>query len=206
MKINNACKITAPVLFMITIMIVFPAPVESTSNDLKFYGFGEIIKYDENGNVVYTQTVHNRLVDTGEDFLLDQTFQDGTTSADDVQIGSICLFQGTINTAETETAADFDGDNTLTEDNCEEDTTVTTTSSTAVIGPITFDAGGVNAADGDTIAAIGICQNDTTDDADFANCATEGILFAIVDTTDVTLNTGETVQITYTFDITSAST
>ena len=206
MTLRQASKIASPILFMITVMIILPAPAESTSSDIVFYGAAEITKYDQSGNAVYTQIVHNQLVDTGEDFLLDQTFQDTVTAADDVQIGSICIFQGTITVAEAETAADFDGDNSLTETNCKEDTTVTTSSGTAVIGPLTFAAGGTNAADGDLIAAIGICQNDTTDDTDFANCATEGILFAIVDTTDVTLNTGETVQITYTFDITSAST
>ena len=206
MTLRQASKIASPILFMITIMIIFPAPAESTSNEVVFYGSAEITKYDPSGNAVYTQIVHNRLVDTGEDFLLDQTFQDSATVADNAQIAVICIFQGTIVVAETETASDFDGDNTLTETNCKEDTAVTTTGSTAVIGPLTFAAGGTNAADGDIIAAIGICQPATGSDADQANCDEEGILFAIVDTTDVTLNTGETVQITYTFDITSAST
>jgi hypothetical protein len=189
-------------------MIVFPAPLESTSttDDSKFYGFAEIIKYDENGNVVYTQTVHNQLVDTGEEFLLDAVFQDGGTDvADAVQIGSICVTDAASPTiAEGEAAADFDGDNGMVETNCIEDTTVTTSGGTAVIGPLTFTAGTHTAVD-DTITAIGICQNDVTDDTPFNNCASEGILFAVVNTSDVTLATGETVDITYTFDITSAS-
>lgn len=191
---------------MITIMIILPAPVESTSNEVVFYGAAEIIKYDQNGNVVYTQTVHNRLLDAGEDFINDQVFQDSATSADNVQVAVICIFQGTIDTAETETAATFDTDNQLSEANCKEDTAVATASSTAVIGPLTFAAGGANAANGDTIAAIGICQPNAGSNADSTDCATNGILFAIVDTTDVTLNSGETVDITYTFDISSANT
>ena len=206
MKIDNACKITAPVLFMITIMIVFPAPLESTStsNEVKFYGFAEIIKYDENGNAVFTQTVHNQLVNTGEDFLLDQTFQDTVSVADDVQIGAICITNaGSPTIAETETAATFDAANSIGETNCIEDTSVTTSGGTAVIGPLTFDVP-THAGNGDTITAIGICQNDTTDNDPFATCALGGILFAVVNTSDVTLATSETVQITYTFDITSS--
>lgn len=206
MKLNSACKIASPVLFMITIMIVFPAPVESTTNEVQFYGFAEIIKYDENRNVIFTQTVHNQLVNTGEEFLLDQVFEDGgTAAADDVQIGSICVTDaGSPTIAEGETAASFDTANSITQTNCIEDQSVTTTGGTAVIGPLTFTAGTHTAVD-DTITAIGICQNDTTDNGPFNNCATEGILFAVVNTSDVTLATGETVDITYTFDISSGS-
>jgi len=70
---------------------------------------------------------------------------------------------------------------------------------------LTFTCGGTNCADNDTITGIAICQNDTTDNTDFNNCATEGIMFAVVDISDVTLATSETVDITYTFDITSPS-
>ena len=206
MTLRQASKIASPLLFTVMIMMIVPAQVESTSNSLELSGTAEIVKFDENGNTVFTQTIHNRLVDTGEEFLLDQAFQDSTTTADNEQIGAICIFQGTPSIAEGTTASSFDSANTLTEANCKEDTGVTTSSGTAVIGPITFAAGGTNAADGDIISAIAICQADASDDLDHINCATEGILFAVVDTTDVTLNTGETVQITYTFDITSAST
>lgn len=207
MNLSNSYKVATPILIAITIMIVFPAPVESTSNDVKFYGFAEIIKYDENGNVQYTQTVHNRLVDTGEEFLLDAVFQDdGTDRANNVQIGAICVTDvGSPTIGESVTAASFDTANGMTETNCIEDTTVTTTGGTAVIGPLTFTAGTHTAVD-DTITAIAICQNDADDDAPFNNCATEGILFAVVNTSDVTLATGETVDITYTFDISSSGT
>jgi len=168
-------------------------------------GWAHIVHKDAQGNILSEERVHNRFVDNGEDFALDQIFEDGTTTADNGQIGAICLFQGTIVVAETETAGDFDGDNTLTEANCKEDNTVTTTGSTAVIGPITFTCGGTNCANGDTIAAIAICQNDVTDNTDTIDCATEGIMFSVIDITDVTLAASETVDIDYTFDITSAS-
>ncbi len=206
MNTNHVCTITSGTLVMITMMMVLPAQ-GVISNDLEFGGYLTLAKFDENGNNVFVQTVHNRLVDTGETFLLQQVFQEGTTvGADAVQIGAICVTDEVITISEALTAATFDTGNGITETNCKEDTTVTLASQTAQIGAITFSAGGANVADGDTITAIGICQNDATDDGDFANCATEGILFAAVDTADVTLNAGETVQITYTFDISSAST
>ena len=186
-------------------MMVIPGSMGSYENDLTFYGAATMVQKDANGQEIFSQVVHNQVVDTGEEFLLDQTFQDGTTSADNVQIGSICISDGTITVGETQTAANFDTANGITETNCKEDTTVTTSGGTAVIGALQFTCGGTNCADNDTITGIAICQNDADDDGDFNNCATEGIMFAVVDTTDTTLAASETVDITYTFDITSGS-
>ena len=206
MQKSTSYKISAAVFFTIFVTMVIPIEFEEIGFEQKFYGHATIVKLDENGNNVFTQQIHNRLVDTGETFLLEQTFQEGTTASDNTQIGSICVSDEAITVAETKTAATFDSGNSITESNCKEDTTVTLSSQTAQVGPLTFQAGSVNVANGDTIRAIGICQNDSTDDGDFNNCATEGILFSVIDTSDVTLNSGETVQITYTFDISSATT
>lgn len=110
---------------------------------------------------------------------------------------------------DTRNAANFDTGNTITgvQKECKTDATVdtTTTQGNAVIGALTFTAGGTateNIAAGGTVNGIGICQAHNTN-ADFKDCATEGILFAIVNTSDVTLANAETVDITYTFDITS---
>ena len=75
----------------------------------------------------------------------------------------------------------------------------------ALVNPSTFTCGETNCSDGDTITTIAICQSDVTLDTDYTNCATEGIMFAIVDVTDTTLATSETVDITYTFNITSST-
>jgi hypothetical protein len=206
MQKNTSYKISAVVFFMMFTTMVIPFDFENNNVEEKFYGYATIVKLDEDGNNVFTQQVHNRLVDTGETFLLQQTFQDTIGASDNTQIGAICVSDEAISIAETVTAATFDSGNGITENNCKEDTAVTISSQTAVIGPLTFAAGSTNVADGDTITAIGICQNDATDDGDFNNCATEGILFSVVDTSDVTLNSGETVQITYTFDMSSSGT
>lgn len=193
-------------LMSVFAMMVIPGNFDSINNELVFYGAGTLTQYDKFGNEVFSQTVHNQVVDTGEDFLLDQTFQDGVSVADNVQIGSICIGdQATVAVAETETAADFDGDNTITEANCKEDTTVATTGSIATINPATFTCGGTNCADDDIITGFAVCQNDATDDSDFIDCATEGIMFAVIDSADTQLGAGETLNITYSFDITSGS-
>jgi len=172
-----------------------------------FYGAGTATLLDSQGNEQFSQTIHNLLVDTGEDFLLDATFQDGATDvADNVQIGSICISTGTIVVSETRIATDFDTANALTEANCKEDTLVGTTGSVATVNPATFTCGETNCTDNDIITGFAVCQNDVTDDLDFINCATEGIMFAIIDLSpDITLALDETLDITYTFDVTSGS-
>ena len=191
-------------------MMIIPGNFNPVSGEQHFYGAATIQKLDAAGNEVFTQTVHNQLTDTGEDFLLDQAFQDTIANADNVQIGAICVtdaaLPGTAPAREALTSADFDTSNTLDDqDVCEEDTSVGTSAGQAIIGPLTFASGADNVDDGDIIDTIGICQNDATDDLAFASCAGEGILFAIIEVSNTTLNSGETVNITYTFDITSAS-
>jgi len=200
-------KYTILGLGFLSILSLLIIPVSQNNDNVgpTFYGMFTLVSYDADGNEKFSQTIHNRLVDTGENFMLFQTFQNATAvNAANVNIGSICVTDATVVVAETENAADFDGDNSITETNCQEDVTVTISGSTAVIGPITFTAG-THLANDDTVKGIAICQNDSTDDGAFNNCATEGIMFAVVDTSDVTVGSGETVDITYTFDLTSAS-
>ncbi len=195
-------------LMSVFAMMVIPGNFDTVNNELVFYGAGTITQYDKYGNEVFSQTVHNQLVDTGEDFLLDQTFEDAADGADDVSIGVICISDDTTFTVgETETAALFDTGNLITETNCKEDTdNVVTTGSIATINPpTTFTCGGTNCADGDIITGFAVCQSRTATDADFLDCATAGVMFAIIDSADTTLNAGETLDITYNFDITSGS-
>ncbi|ABX12351.1 hypothetical protein Nmar_0455 [Nitrosopumilus maritimus SCM1] len=207
MQKRTSYTISAAVLFTVFTTAVIPFDFEKNDFEQKFYGFATIEKIDANGNNVFTQQVHNRLVDTGETFLLEQTFQDSNSASDNTQIGAICVSDEAQTPAESDTASTFDSGNSIAENNCKEDTSVTISSQTAQVGPLTFQAGSTNVANGDTIRSIGICTNRAASDADYNNCATaSGILFSVIDTSDVTLNSGETVQITYTFDITSDTT
>jgi len=204
-------KVAGFALMGILAMMVIPGDLDYSQNELIFYGAATMVQKDALGQEIFSQTIHNRIVDSGEDFLLHATFEDSGFSdvANNQQIGSICISDAASPVvAETETASDFDGDNGITENNCEEDNTVTTTNATglAVIGAITFTCGGDNCADDDTITAIGICQNSANSAGPLLNCAPRGSLFAIVDVTDTQLGASETVDITYTFDISSAGT
>lgn len=171
-----------------------------------FYGAGTATLLDSEGNEQFSQTIHNRLVDNGEDFLIDAVFQDGSgDKADNEQIGAICISTGVIVIDETRTATQFDTANGLTETNCLEDTTVTTLTSVATVNPATFTCGETNCTDDDIITGFAVCQNDASFDVPFADCATEGIMFANIDLSpDITLALDETLDITYTFDVSSS--
>jgi len=192
-------------LLGILAITIVPFDGETNSSDVKLYGMLTLVQYDVNNNEVFAQSIHNRLVDTGETFLLEAGFRETTAPADNLQIGAICVAEGAIDAAtENKTAAQFDTDNSIGAfTNCIIDTAVdiTTTQGTAIIGPETF-TGATHLAGGDTVEGIGICQS-TAAGIPYQDCASAGVLFAIIDTADVTLLASETVQITYTFDITS---
>jgi len=174
------------------------------------YGAATIVVHDVNGNERFSQTIHNLLVDTGEDFLLDAVFDDGNAGpASNVAIGAICISDGNngnLVVLDDETAADFDGDNQITEVNCKQaNGGVTTTNGVATIGALTFNATGNLGAD-ETVEGIGIClSNGAGSGGDYNDCATAGILFSVINTSNVTIANGEDVDITYTFDISSNS-
>jgi len=179
--------------------------------DFKFGGWIIAEHYDIDGNLLSKQVLHNRVVDEGEDFIIDQVFKEGQAgeTADADQIATICVSAEVsfVDTSETKTAATFDSADNLTETNCISDTTVNQTGQTAVIGALTF-TGGTHVANGDTITGIGICQGAAA--TPFANCAdaqaaSSGILLSQINIADVTLNAAETVDITYTLDLSSAS-
>jgi len=197
-------------LLVFLAITIVPFDGETNSNDGKLYGLLTLVQHDENNNEVFSQTVHNRLVNEGETFLLGATFTDvgAIAPADTAQIGAICIANVVDATDEAEDAAGFDTLNTITPGtagNCIIDPAVdiAATQGLAVIGPETF-TGGTHLLAGQTISGIGICQGNGGG-IPYADCATAGALFAVIDTADVTLLAAETVQITYTFDIRSPS-
>lgn len=208
------------------VMMMIPGNFDAVQgDDKKIYGMATIVKNDSQGNEVFQQSVHNQITIEGELYLMEAVFSDTVTAEADVDsIGAICVTQedpGVASVAgDAETAAAFDTGNTLDDrDVCEEDPSVVLTNtvlaSTAVIGPLSFASGGDNVDDDDVISGIGICQLDSNSAAlEFGDLgvgcaeggsATSGILFALIEVTPTTLANGETVDITYTFDITSAT-
>ncbi len=211
-KLSSSYKIGAIGLLSFLAITIMPIDGEINANDGKHYGLLTLVQYDENSNEVFFQSTHNRLVNEGETFLLGASvFNNAASPVDNTAIGAICIKGGgAIDAAsETETAVLFESDNTITEPNCiVDDTTtgfvdITTTPGTAVIGPLTFNEP-THIGATETILGIGICQSNGAV-TPYTDCSVAGILFAIVDTADITLAAAETVQITYTFDITSPS-
>jgi len=195
------------------LVLILPANVDEQTPSF-LYGAATIVAHDAYGNEIFSQTVHNQLFDQGEDFILNQAFKTlgGLAVVDNVQIGAICLSAATPSTLETDTNSTFNtandaatggGDASL---NCVTDPTVTSLNQVVTLGPLMFTAASndtLNWFATDTVTNIGIC------DADSGSAAVRGCtttLFAVVDTSDVTLDQVETVDVTYTFDISSAGT
>ncbi len=207
-------KIAGFALMGVLAMMVIPSNVSVDSSNPTLYGAATMVIKDAAGQELLSQIVHNRVVNEGENFLTWQTFYNATSPTDGERIGAICISDDAVTTGianyENHNATGFDTRNTLTlnSGNCKTDLTNMTSVSTAIIQPAAFDAP-TNLANGETIRSIGICQADTGSGTYNAcvngNAADTGILFAFIDTNDVTLNSGETVDITYTFDITSPS-
>ena len=195
------------------IIMIYPASSASLPQEgLNLYGAATISLNDEDGNSMFTQTVHNRLFDLGEDFILDQSFTIiGTDVADNVQIGAICLSSEVASTTEGDTASTWNGNNARTGTlavNCVTAGVGEVTSATqvATVGPLNFDvdadATNVNWVGGDTINSIGVCDAEITD-ADVRDCTTN--LFAVASVSALTPTNGDSVSVTYVFDISSSS-
>ena len=200
-------------LFIFMILPTNAGLTETNILDGTNYGAATIVVHDVNGNERFSQTIHNLLTDAGENYILDAIFDDGNdVEADGASIGTICISDpnNALQVIDTEAATDFDGDNSIGETNCIQDDAdgVTTLLGIATIGPLTFDVP-THAGNGDTVEGIGICNTVVGDDNAFLNCANgaggSGILFSVINTSNVTLATGEDVDITYTFDISSSS-
>jgi len=209
-------KLAAFGLLGFLVVLILPANVDEQTPSF-LYGAATLVAYDAYGNEFFSQTIHNQLFDEGEVFLINQTFTDlgGLAVVDSIQIGAICLSADTVpSVLETDTNTDFntahdndDGAGATTSTlNCVTDPTVTASASQVVtLGPLTFTAQDDNTGNwfaDDTVTNIGVCDA-ASGDADVRGCTTN--LFAVVDTSNVTLADNETVDVTYTFDISDDS-
>jgi len=205
-------KLAAFGLLGLLVVLILPANADEQTPSL-LHGTATLVAYDAIGNEIFAQTVHNQLFNEGEDFMIDQSFTNigGVETADNVQIGAICLSAaGTPSTTEGDSAAVWNTANVRAGDtvarNCVTDVLVTKGAQIVTIGPETFTAGpdviASNWVSGNTVTNIGVCAADSGD-ADIRDCQTT--LFAVVDTSNVVLANGETVDVTYTFDISDNS-
>ena len=188
------------------ILMVLPAGMDNIQEDGKFYGAAHLLVRDAAGNELFTQTVHNRLLDTGENYIVNQTFTGaGEPGADNTQMSAICVTNITT-VSEEDTAATFSFPaNTLNgTNNCHTTSPVIPNDGTVQLGPETF-TGGIDIGATETIRSIAICANNGVL-GDYTDCNLGGanpIAFAAIVTSSVQLGATETVDVTYTFDMSS---
>ena len=192
------------------ILMVLPAGIEITQEDAKFYGAAHLVIRDAAGNEVFQQIVHNQLLNAGENFIINQAFVGGGAPiVDTAQMSAICVTNLTL-VNETDTASSYSNPaNSLTVgagDHCHFTVPNIGNDGTVVLGAETF-TGGTDIGAGETIRSIAICADNAA--ADYADCdqaASNKIAFAAIVTSAVQLGATETVDITYTFDLSSLNT
>ena len=200
-------KIASLGLLGLLVVLVMPVSEESTITS-PFYGGATMVLYDEDGQEKFSQTVHNRLFDVGEDFILTQVFTDiaGTDATTDAtQVGAICIAAGTPSTDEADTLSQINAQDTSSggaaASRCITDQNGVTNATQIATIDATFITGTNWDAD-DTISHITICAA-ASDTNPVTDCVAP--FFALVDTSNVTPTGTETVTITYTFDISNNS-
>ncbi len=188
------------------ILMVLPAGMDNIQEDGKFYGAANLLVRDATGNELFSQTVHNRLLDTGENYIVNQTFVGGPAlGADNSQMSAICVTNVTT-VSEGDTAATFSRPamNLNGTNHCHRTTPNIGGDGTVVLGPETF-TGGTDIGQTETIRSIAMCA-DNDGIGDYTDCddaTSNAIAFAAIVTSSVQLGNTETVDVTYTFDMSS---
>ncbi|HLC24683.1 MAG TPA: hypothetical protein VJJ25_03535 [Nitrosopumilaceae archaeon] len=193
-------------LIFLAFIMLLPANSNVQSDSLKMYGIATLVLRDSTGEMLFENVIHNLVVDSGTAYMLEQTFGDGSTEVSDAdQVDTVCVTDALTPdgaTDDAETADDFNTENNLTPDNCIGNISFILLPNSATTGALTFEAG-THFPDGTEIGGIGVCGNGAQgllpDGCD--TTAGQAPLLAVVDTTDVTVNSGETVDITYTLEL-----
>ena len=209
-------KILSLALVGVLAAMIFPAAFETNSDDklAAFYGYTVIALKDPSGTVLFENGVHNNVLSNGADFVLDQVFGDGNEPVNDAgSVDAVCinlnprfgvnLFDAGNESTISNTLVNYnlnDGDPANADLLCQVGVFTTAASgadgiASAVSATENFVAAGTNLPDGGTVFGIAICEVT----ADQNDC--EFPIFALVDTSDVTVNAGETLDVTYTMTL-----
>ena len=197
-------------------LMVIPSGV-STDAAPVMYGAASVELKDSDGNVKMSQTVHNRVTDDGEEFLIDQIFDTGDAAQPDIyRMNAICVVSDSYTGYSESTTAQDQHDNQPSVNTGSIDSTDPadrvpayflcsggrvddSAGSTAVLQEVTYVADehiGSNQA----IGGFVICN-----DPGATLCSLDpdlGIAFAAIDINDIRLQSaGDSLSITYTFDI-----
>ena len=189
---------------LVAILMIPAQDIESIS-DTSMYGMAILTVRDSADNILLTNTVHNIVVDEGTKAMLGAVFDEDQNivgAAEAASADAICLTDALafapVNglTSVTFLTTGGGGTNTLDDDNGTDDSckaVAFTLLNTSITGAVTnFAAGGVNIANGETITGFAICNIDV----DLDGCTAASALVSSI-ATSVTLNAGETVDITY---------
>ncbi len=198
-------KVIGVGLLGLFVLMIFPSTMTDVATEPMFYGTANIVLADSDGNTLMKQTVHNRITDEGETYLIDQVFDTGVTQqTENSRIGAVCIYETSDSNIVEGTVNGLTNNLTPSGGNfCHQTLAITNSAQTAVTDAELYTSG-VDFASGETISAILICAKDAGD-ADFAQCSTpaQSTALAALIINNVTLTGSDTITITYTFDITT---
>ena len=210
-------KIAGFGLLGLAALMVIPSGVSADTAPM-MYGIADIEMRDADGNVKLAQTVHNQLTDEGEEFLIDQVFDTADAAEPIYRVSDICILSTShtdYSEGTTSDDTDFDGPAVSNKYNDRRTCagTVTDNGSSAQIGPVVFTAD-PDFNVGETISGFMVCG---VNNGSNCNSIVTSVFpdpqpvavpvgLAAVDINDVTLpNSGDSLTITYTFDISTPS-
>ncbi|ABK77006.1 hypothetical protein CENSYa_0370 [Cenarchaeum symbiosum A] len=187
--------------------LTLAVPAGHSSHGPVAYGMAEAIHMDAGGSVLMSQTVHNLVVDQGEEQLIDRLFKTAETRIEAIhRINILCLTDSTVPVTDSVTAASMDPATgfALRNGACavfgEVEDDETDDRSLAVMGPVNFTAGS-NFNENRTVTALLVCPNPDDDEGSCRFSA--NYIFAAVPLGNLTFSENDTLQVTYTFDVSS---
>ena len=210
-------KIAGFGLLGLAALMVIPSGVSADAAPV-MYGAANIELRGADGDVKMSQAVHNRITDEGERFLIDQVFDTGDSATSTFRVNSICIVSDSYTAYSESTTAQDQNDNKPSTnagsiDSADPADRLAERSLCVGVGSVD-DSGGSTAmiTNVDFVAdqhvgsnqAIGgfvVCNDSGSVDC---NAFGTGIAFAAVDINDISLQqAGDSLDITYTFDITT---
>ncbi|ABK77161.1 hypothetical protein CENSYa_0528 [Cenarchaeum symbiosum A] len=195
---------SAAVLALLALVPAGTSFLPGGAADPAFYGMAELVHTSADGELLSSHTVHNRLVDTGEEILIYGAFGD---LADSKKPTLLCV-------SDVDHTDTFPADDSLVAlhvpsnafANTSVNTCVTadinTTISSVAIMNATFTPD-TNYAFGEVINSITVC-NTNMNNSNMQNCVNAGDIFSTVETPQTNATSADDlIGVTYTFNVTS---
>ena len=212
-------KIAVFALLGLAALMVIPSGASAGAAPV-MYGAANVELADADGNVRMSQTVHNRVTDEGERFLIDQVFDTGDAAfTGPERVAYICIISDSYTGYSESTTALDQHDNQPSRNVGSVDGTDPadrvsnyflcsagrgvddSAGSTAVLGPVTYVAD-ENIGSNQAIGGFVVCNSPTGSECDIRQGFDNNAAFAAIDINDIRLQSaGDSLTISYTFDI-----